>query len=42
MDIIRHDDGSLTVPVEPDRHANDDKPEAEVELGSHNDDVAPG
>jgi len=29
MDIIRHDDGSLTVPVAPDRHA-DDEPEAEV------------
>jgi hypothetical protein len=30
MDIIRHDDGSLTVPVVPDRHANDDKAEGEV------------
>jgi hypothetical protein len=28
MDIIRHDDGSLTVPVEPDRHAADDNPDA--------------
>jgi hypothetical protein len=24
MDIIRHDDGSLTVPVAPNRHADDD------------------
>ena len=24
MEIIRHDDGSLTVPVAPNRHANDD------------------
>jgi hypothetical protein len=24
MDIIRHDDGSLTVPVTPSRHADDD------------------
>ena len=24
MEIIRHDDGSLTVPVEPTRHSNDD------------------
>ncbi len=31
MDIIRHEDGSLTVPVAPDRHADDDKPEAEVD-----------
>jgi len=28
MDIIRHDDGSLTVPVTPDRHAGDDNPDA--------------
>jgi hypothetical protein len=28
MDIIRHDDGSLTVPVAPDRHAGDDDPDA--------------
>jgi len=27
MDIIRHDDGSLTVPVTPDRHAGDDDPD---------------
>ena len=25
MEIIRHDDGSLTVPVAPNRHANDDE-----------------
>ena len=30
MDIIRHDDGSLTLPVAPDRHANDDPAEGEV------------
>jgi len=30
MDIIRHDDGSLTMPVAPDRHANDDPAEGEV------------
>jgi hypothetical protein len=28
MDIIRHDDGSLTVPVTPDRHAGDVDPDA--------------
>ena len=33
MDIIRHDDGSLTVPVAPDRHAGDDDPEAPVDPG---------
>ena len=27
MEIIRHDDGSLTVPVAPDRHAGDDDPD---------------
>ena len=27
MDIIRHDDGSLTVPVAPMRHAGDDDPD---------------
>jgi hypothetical protein len=31
MDIIRHDDGSLTVPVEHDRHADDDKPEGDAD-----------
>ena len=41
MDIIRHDDGSLTVPVLPSRHANDDvdgagdsDPSAPAETGS--------
>jgi len=29
MDIIRHDDGSLTVPVVPDRHAKDDEVDGE-------------
>jgi len=31
MEIIRHDDGSLTVPVMPDRHSGDD---SEPEAGS--------
>lgn len=31
MDIIRHDDGSLTVSVAPERHAGDDDPDAPVE-----------
>jgi hypothetical protein len=34
MDINRHDDGSLTVPVATDRHANDDVPEGAV-VDSH-------
>ncbi|MCU1344635.1 MAG: hypothetical protein JWL70_901 [Acidimicrobiia bacterium] len=29
MDIIRHDDGSLTVPVTPDRHADDETTDEE-------------
>jgi len=33
MDIIRHDDGSLTVPVTPHRHANDDLPAGEGTSG---------
>ena len=31
MEIIRHDDGSLTVPVAPSRHSGDDDPETTVE-----------
>lgn len=31
MDIIRHDDGSLTVPVAPSRHSDDDDPETPAE-----------
>ena len=31
MDIIRHDDGSLTVPVPPDRHADDENIEGGAE-----------
>jgi hypothetical protein len=31
MEIIRHDDGSLTVPVAPDRHAGDDDPDGAAE-----------
>jgi hypothetical protein len=33
MEIIRHEDGSLTVPVVPSRHSGDDDPEAAVEAG---------
>jgi hypothetical protein len=33
MEIIRHDDGSLTVPVVAARHANDDDPDAPVDPG---------
>jgi hypothetical protein len=31
MEIIRHDDGSLTVPVAPTRHSGDDDPEGAAE-----------
>jgi hypothetical protein len=31
VDIIRNHDGSLTVPVAPDRHAHDDTPDAPAE-----------
>lgn len=34
MSIIRNDDGSLTVPVAPGRHAEDDAGEAVTESGS--------
>ena len=34
MDIIRHDDGSLTVPVVPDRHADDDDPDVPADLST--------
>jgi hypothetical protein len=33
MEIIRHDDGSLTVPITPDRHAGDDNPEGVADSG---------
>jgi hypothetical protein len=33
VEIIRHDDGSLTVPVTPERHAGDDDPDTAVEPG---------
>ena len=33
MDIIRHDDGSLTVPVAPERQPDDDSGDAAVEPG---------
>jgi hypothetical protein len=34
MDIIRHDDGSLTVPVAPERQTDDESDDAAVESGS--------
>ena len=34
MDIIRHDDGSLTVPVIPGRHAADDDPDALIDAAT--------
>ncbi len=33
MEIIRHDDGSLTVQVAPSRHAGDDAPEGAEDAG---------
>jgi hypothetical protein len=41
VDIIRHDDGSLTVPVAPDRHA-DDLPEAGADTGPKTITLRPG
>ena len=41
MDIIRHDDGSLTVPVTPDRHADDD-PETAVAAAPKTMTLSPG
>ena len=34
MDIIRHDDGSLTVPVDPGRHAADDDPDELIDAAA--------
>ena len=34
MEIIRHDDGSLTVPATHDRHSGDDDPDALVDTDS--------
>ena len=42
MEIIRHDDGSLTVPVAPERHAGDDDPEAPVDPGPTTMVIRPG
>ena len=42
MDIIRHDDGSLTLPVEPDRHATDDAAEGEVASAGETITLRPG
>ena len=42
MEIIRHDDGSLTVPVAPDRHAADDAPEGESEADPKTMTLRPG
>lgn len=44
MDIIRHDDGSLTVPVAPDRHADDENSgeKSEVDAGPETLTLRPG
>jgi hypothetical protein len=42
MDIIRHDDGSLTVSVAPDRHADDDHVEGEAASGPKTMTLRPG
>jgi hypothetical protein len=42
MDIIRHDDGSLTVPVPPDRHAHDEDAGAEVDSSPETMTLRPG
>ena len=42
MEIVRHDDGSLTVPVVHDRHEDDDKPEAEAGSGPETMTLRPG
>ena len=42
MEIIRHDDGSLTVPVVADRHAADGEPEGTVDLGPTTKVLRPG
>jgi hypothetical protein len=42
MEIIRHDDGSLTVPVAPDRHAADDAPDGEPGTGAKTMTLRPG
>jgi hypothetical protein len=42
MDIMRHEDGSLTVPVARGRHANDDTPDAELDSGPQTMTLRPG
>jgi len=42
MDIIRHEDGSLTVPVVPDRHATDDTAEGAVGMETKTRTLHPG
>jgi len=42
MEIIRHEDGSLTVPVTPGRHDTDDEAEVEVEAAETMKVIRPG
>ncbi len=42
MEIIRHEDGSLTVPVIAGRHDNDDEAGVEVEVASTSRVIRPG
>ena len=42
MDIIRHEDGSLTVPVVPDRHATDDTADGAVAIETETRTLHPG
>ena len=42
MDIIRHEDGSLTVPVAPDRHADDENNEVAAESAPETLTLRPG
>lgn len=42
MDIIRHEDGSLTVPVVPDRHATDDTADGAVAIDTATRTLHPG
>ncbi len=42
MEIIRHDDGSLTVPVTAARHANDENPEEPIEPSATTMVIRPG
>jgi hypothetical protein len=42
VEIIRHDDGSLTVPVTSERHADDDEPDAPLDADATTRVVRPG